>query len=138
MYKLSERIELSAAWTYSSGNMVTLSVENYLPGDDLHKPALPAGVGAVDSFEYGGPEVLNYYAGRNNYRLPAYHRLDLGIKIYRPLKKGRMGIWSVGLYNAYCRMNPVLVRKEYEYGGRAFKTLGFLPVVPSVSYTYKF
>ena len=57
---------------------------------------------------------------------------------YRPLKKGRMGIWSVGLYNAYCRMNPVLVRKEYEYGGRAFKTLGFLPVVPSVSYTYKF
>ena len=138
MYKLSERIELSAAWTYSSGNMVTLSVENYLPGDDLHKPALPAGVGAFDSFEYGGTEVLNYYAGRNNYRLPAYHRLDLGLKIYRPLKKGRMGIWSVGLYNAYCRMNPVLVRKEYEYGGRAFKTLGFLPVVPSVSYTYKF
>ena len=137
MYKLSERIELSAAWTYSSGNMVTISLENYLPGDDLHKPALPGG---EDSFEYagGGYGDLNYYAGRNNYRLPAYHRLDLGLKIYRPLKKGRMGIWSVGLYNAYCRMNPVLVRKEYEYGGRAFKTLGFLPVVPSVSYTYKF
>ena len=32
-------------------------------------------------------ESIDYYEGRNNYQLPAYHRLDLGIKIYRPKKE---------------------------------------------------
>ncbi len=39
-------------------------------------------------------ESIDYYEGRNNYQLPAYHRLDLGIKIYRPKK--RKGGWVSG------------------------------------------
>ena len=31
MHKLSKKVELSAAWTYSSGNYTTLSLENYYP-----------------------------------------------------------------------------------------------------------
>ena len=48
---------------------------------------------------------------RNNYQLPAYHRLDVGINIYRPKKKGRMGVWNISIYNVYSRMNPILVYK---------------------------
>lgn len=141
MYKLSERVELSAAWTYSSGNHITLSVEDY---EELPGPA------EGDNLSYlFSKDDISLYEGRNNYQLPAYHRLDLGVRIYRPKKNGRMGIWQVSLYNAYSRMNPVMVQKNCRWindpkelwGGRsvpAFKHVGLLPVVPSVTYTYQF
>lgn len=79
--------------------------------------------------------------------MPAYHRLDLGMNIYQNLKKGRKGIWNISLYNAYCHMNALTIKKEnYNFKGddnyhtynRAFKTLGLIPLIPSVSYTFIF
>lgn len=132
MYKLSPRVELSAAWTYASGNHQTLSLEEY------EGPTTP---------EIGGNTHVELFDARNNYQLPAYHRLDLGINIYRPKKKGRMGIWNISIYNAYCRMNPFLVYKSSDrvrdVSGQYtsvphFKKLGFMPIIPSITYTYKF
>lgn len=83
MHKISPKVELSAAWSYASGNHVTLSLENYYEN----------GTGSPtnnDNHYMDASESIDYYEGRNNYQLPAYHRLDLGIKIYRPKKKGRM------------------------------------------------
>lgn len=138
MHKLSDKVELSAAWTYSSGNYTTLSLENFRPNDHLHLPGETSSWGTVGE---------DYYDKRNNYQLPAYHRLDLGINIYRPKKKGRMGIWNVSIYNVYCRMNPIMVYKgdvkdkTSENGTtyrNAFKSVGIFPIIPSISYTYKF
>lgn len=142
MHQLSSRVELSAMWTYTSGNRLTLALENY------------EGLLGKDSYYWNYGEVkqinglmdLNYFEERNNYQLPAYHRLDLGINIYRPKKNGRMGIWNVSIYNAYCRMNPFMIRKslkatreseEYKPVPR-FKQVGIMPIIPSVTYTYKF
>lgn len=141
MYKLSERVELSAAWTYSSGNHVTLSVEDY--------EKLPFPSESNNSWQYSGDNGIDLYESRNNYQLPAYHHLDLSLRIYRPKKNGRMGIWQVSLYNAYCRMNPFMVEKNWKWmkdkenPGRersfpAFRHVGLLPAVPSVTYTYQF
>ena len=60
-------------------------------------------------------EVVDLYTRRNNYQMPAYHRLDLGLNIYRPKKKGRMGIWNISIYNVYSRMNPFMVYKSDNY-----------------------
>lgn len=144
MHKLSKKVELSAAWTYSSGNYTTLSLENYYPSDHLHQPG--------ERPFWGNGTGEDYYDQRNNYQLPAYHRLDVGINIYRPKKKGRMGIWNISIYNVYSRMNPILVYKgdvkeeagSDDYGNpnvtyrNAFKSIGIFPIIPSVSYTYKF
>lgn len=150
-HKLTPKVELTAAWTYSSGNRTTLSLESYEnPGSLLPGNLKP-------DFNYGNNfQEIDYFEGRNNYQLPAYHRLDLGIKIYRPKKKGRMGIWDISLYNAYSRMNPFMIQKttktvkefhpaEDGMGGHytykdvpCFKQVGFLPIIPSISYTYKF
>ena len=81
---------------------------------------------------------LDYYTERNNFQLPAYHRLDLGINIYRPKKKNRMGIWNISIYNVYSYMAPVSIRKGWWYNNDCFYTLGIVPIIPSVSYTYKF
>lgn len=142
MYKFSEKLELSCAWTYASGNHVTLSLENY---EGIGSPE--ASLHSSNSYV---PEI-DVFEERNNYQLPAYHRMDLGLKIYRPKKSGRMGIWQVSLYNVYCRMNPFMVYKDFksvaekEAGGKytyrivpVFKHIGFMPVLPSLSYTYQF
>lgn len=149
VYKLSHKVELSAAWTYASGNHATLSLENYdqaappeldLPSDNNYDP------GSHDYVTDWGN--IDYYDIRNNYQLPAYHRLDLAIKIFRPKKSGRLGIWTVSIYNVYSRMNPFMIYKserkvpdpDSSWGKSvpAFKQLGIIPVVPSISYTYKF
>ena len=140
-HKISPKVELSAAWSYASGNHVTLSLENYYEN----------GTGSPtnnDNHYMDASESIDYYEGRNNYQLPAYHRLDLGIKIYRPKKKGRMGIWTVSIYNVYSRMNPFMIYKSDKtvpdpgssYGKNVpvFKTIGIMPIIPSISYTYKF
>lgn len=141
MHKISPKVELSAAWSYASGNHVTLSLENYYEN----------GTGSPtnnDNHYMDASESIDYYEGRNNYQLPAYHRLDLGIKIYRPKKKGRMGIWTISIYNVYSRMNPFMIYKSDKtvpdpgssYGKNVpvFKTIGIMPIIPSISYTYKF
>ena len=144
MHKISPKVEISAAWSYASGNHVTLSLENY--------EELETGGRFDYTGGYGNDPLYNsidYYEGRNNYQLPAYHRLDLGLKIYRPKKKGRMGIWTISIYNVYSRMNPFMIYKSDKevkdsnsaYGYKyvpVFKTDGIMPIIPSISYTYKF
>lgn len=154
-HKLSQKVELTAAWTYSSGNHLTISVENYEPAQSVIPPRLQMeGYGYPDNWSPNGfEETLNAYDRRHNYQLPPYHRLDVGLTIYRPKVKGRMGIWQVGLYNAYCRMNPLYIIKDGRRGNYyplsntpgqsyvyhpVFKQVGIVPVIPSVSYTYQF
>ena len=93
-WKCSERVELNAGWVFMTGNRVTLSLENYSYPDGYPTNIVP-------SYPHKDEEMLDYYAGKNNVRLPAYHRLDVGINIYRSLRRGRTGIWNVSLYNAY-------------------------------------
>lgn len=70
------------------------------------------------------------------------------MNLHKNYKNGRKGIWNFSLYNAYCHMNAITIKKDNdndllshpsrEGWHRAFKTLSFIPVIPSVSYTYIF
>ena len=126
-----------------TGNRLSLSMYDYeLPGDQF--PDAPGIIPPTNGVQING---LGYLPTRNNIRIPPYHRLDLGMNINRFYKNGRKGIWNVSLYNAYCRMNPITVQKDYpkEYFNlpmnqrhKGFRTLSFIPIIPSVSYTYIF
>lgn len=138
-YSLSKRVTLNAGWTYMTGNRATIALENY-----QYPTGFPSTM--VPSYPKGNDETIPaYYEGKNNVRLPAYHRLDLGINIYRPRSDGRMGIWNISVYNAYSRMNPIMIRKDdsvQTMDGTAlplrFRQFSLFPIIPSVSYTYKF
>lgn len=143
-YKLNSKIDFNAGWTYMTGNCLTLSMYNYdIPGSQFtDAPTVgPPGYGN----EIDG---IDYYPSRNNVRMPAYHRLDLGMNITNDYKNGRKGIWNISVYNAYCHMNAITIQKDNENDiidfpdksswHRAFKTLSFIPIIPSVSYTYIF
>ena len=137
-YKLNDKIELNAGWTYMTGNRITLALYSYETPENQFPDAPHINNPSTD-----GVLGLDYFSGRNNVRMPAYHRLDLGVRLHKMTKKGRHTYWNIGLYNAYCRMNPMTIKKEmvtstsYEQK-RTFKTMSLLPIIPSVSYTYKF
>lgn len=140
LWKINPKTELSGSWIYQTGNRLTVSFENYLPAGsgEYMNPYYPAADSNLTP-PLIEPNQLNYYTERNNYRLPAYHRLDVGLNLYRPKKHGRMGIWNISLYNAYCYMAPVSIHKRYWSNADCyFEKLGLIPTIPSVSYTYKF
>ncbi|MDE7151389.1 MAG: hypothetical protein K2O27_03915, partial [Candidatus Amulumruptor sp.] len=78
----------------------------------------------------------------NNFRLPFYHRLDLSAK-----RNTKRGYWTFSLYNAYCNMNTIAVRRDYNFrfdsnrhtdSFPVFQKIKLIPVIPSVSYTWLF
>lgn len=140
-YRLNGKWEFNAAWTYMTGNRLTLSLYQYDILGYVFPDAPHVGSGSYSSWEQ--LTGLGYTPHRNNIRMPAYHRLDLGASLHTKTKKGREGTWSFGLYNAYCHMNAMTIKKDdsiYEHGTlrRGFRTLSLLPVIPSISYTYVF
>jgi len=90
-------------------------------------------------YVFGG--MAYEYGTRNSYRLPAYHRVDLGLT-RSPVKRGRLeSNWSFSIYNLYNRLNPfifyydaVVDEQNATLTTRARKVT-LLPLVPSVSWT---
>lgn len=124
-YKLTSHVSLSAAWTYHSGNRITL------PEGYAVQPSLPDGQADTE---------LDYiYSSPNNFSLPAYHRLDLGAEFRRTTKRGRERIWNVSVYNAYCHLNTMFVKvRKNDDGTFSARCKGYIPIIPSVSYILKF
>lgn len=118
VHKLGQKAEFSATWVYGSGQATTLPTEVYLNADNQE----------VEVFE-----------GRNNFRLRAFHHLDLGMT-FRKQKRWGERSWVIGAYNVYNRRNPFFIYKGYSDDGRTpqFRQVSLFPFIPSVSYQFKF
>ena len=144
-YKLNDKIEFNAGWTYMTGNRMTLSLYEYEPAgaEYVDSPKISGDDSHLESFDnLQSSSGIGYISERNNIRLPAYHRLDLGMSLKKKLDNGARTIWNFSLYNAYCHMNAMTIVKG-GYGSpyakhKKFQTLSLLPVIPSVSWTYEF
>jgi hypothetical protein len=127
--KLPKNISLTATWLYGSGNAITLPTTEYY--------------GAYPFLDYtASNEVTNSYAQdvskRNNFRMQAYHRMDLGLNFHKQKKWGTR-TWSVGIYNVYSRQNPYLYFIDQgDNGLKSLQKLSLFPVIPTVSYNFKF
>jgi hypothetical protein len=119
IYQASRKWTFSATWVYNTGNAVTW----------------PSGKFPVD----GAP--VYYYASRNAYRLPVYHRLDLGATVITKKTAKYEGSWTFSIYNAYGRSNPytILFQKD---PNNPLKTqvqqTTLFKMVPSLTYNLKF
>ena len=138
-YDLSDRISLSGNWVYGTGNAVTL-------------PAYDVATG-VSSFRGAGENVFNYfdsYSGsteKNSFRMSNFHRMDIGISFKKKKKWGER-TWVIGIYNAYAHNNPFFVSLDTDGSfdeetgqyteKKIFKENAILPLIPSISYNFKF
>lgn len=125
-HRFSERIDIGIVWVYGTGNAVTLALERYL---------------SIDGTLYGGQtgySEIEHIEKRNNYRMPAYHRLDVGVNFNKETKWGER-TWSIGFYNLYNRNNPFYLYFDLDYkGDRHLYQVGLFPIIPSISYHFKF
>ena len=112
VYTISKKIELSAEWVYGTGNAITLPIGTY------------AGLNG---------ENITIYGARNAYRMPAYHRGDISIRFTKEKKRWERA-WIISVYNVYNRQNPFFI---YEESGN-FYQVSLFPIIPSVSYQFKF
>ena len=85
-YQLTDRWTLNAAWVFNSGQAFTAPSSKYQ---------------VIDNWIY-------YYAERNGYRAPDYHRLDVSASWTKKGKKVTRQ-WVFGIYNLYNRYNPFLI-----------------------------
>jgi hypothetical protein len=128
MHRFSKSLDVSAAWVYNSGARATVALEAY-------------DAPIIEGANVGGSPVVPHVEYRNNYALPAYHRLDLGLN-YRRRAPRWTSTWSLNIYNVYSRMNPFFVyMSSEEIGGQrksALREASLFPVIPSISYSITF
>ena len=134
-HKFSDRIDVSASWVYSTGSTGTLAMQYNNP------------LSVPQTEQMWHENKLPYINSRNNYRLNAYHRLDLGINFHKQKRWG-MRTWNFSIYNAYNQMNPFMVYPSNESSydletgdvdtRDVLKQVTLFPIIPSVSYTIKF
>lgn len=128
-YSFTENIKAHARWRFASGRPITFSYQDYLSSEELYR-----GKYSYKKYKFNAHFRDNsYYPSRNNLRLPSYHRLNISVSFKKKTKWGTRK-WHVGLYNAYCRLNPTYV---VEYSGDFYQTTLF-PVIPFVKYSFSF
>jgi hypothetical protein len=133
IYSISKRVNVSATWVFYTGNAVTF----------------PSGKYEIDG------QVINYYTERNGYRMPNYHRLDIGVTLYNKDTKiitdpetGKEtevprkweSSWNFSVYNAYARENAysITFKENAETGKTEAVQLALFKIIPSITYNFKF
>lgn len=124
MYKLNNRWTINAAWVFNSGQAFTAPSGKYQ---------------VIDNWIY-------YYAERNGYRAPDYHRLDVSAVLKcgkRKEGRGKRRVeseWVFGIYNLYNRYNPFLINFEDSDNGARTKAKQYslFGIVPSVAFNIQF
>jgi hypothetical protein len=148
MYNIGKRISLSAAWTYATGNAVTIpesvhSAEN-MNGTIQNYLFEKYNVNAYN-FSYGN--FVEVYGAKNNQRMQAFHHLDIGIQIKNKEKPDRKrkweGIWEVSIYNVYNHKNAFFYYVDMVHSRSGdmryvLKKVCIFPFIPSFSYNFKF
>ena len=150
-YKIKENITLSTNWVYGTGNALTLPVAVYpsvlyppdRTGTSVYGDGLPISFPGQTT-HYRDKTELFIFSEKNAYRLPAYHRLDINLTMTKQKKRG-IRTFNIGLYNAYNHHNPYYL--VYAYNSDAsgnldasgeFRTVSLFPVMPTISYSFKF
>lgn len=126
-WEISPKITVSATWIFGTGGALTL----------------PQGLFYFQDLNYLGDEVVTEYSGRNAYRMPNYHRMDLGCVWNIKPEKGKNKL-AFNIFNAYNRRNTFFIYYELEtdVNGNGIryvpKQISLFPVLPSVAWNFNF
>ena len=117
MYKINNRWSLNAAWVFNSGQAFTAPSGKYQ---------------LIDNWIY-------YYAERNGYRAPDYHRMDVSA-VWTKKRSWGTQQWVFSIYNLYNRYNPYLIDFEDSENGARTRAVQYslFGIVPSVAFNIKF
>jgi hypothetical protein len=119
-YNLSRRFFFTGSWTYHTGRPVTIPLAAF-PVEKM---------------------TVAYFSGRNQYRIPDYHRLDIAFVFEGNHKRKKRGeaTWVLSIYNVYGRKNPYTIFFKSAGSGvpEPYQLSILGSALPSVSYNLKF
>lgn len=131
IYNLCPHWTLSSVFVFGTGNALTLPTGrvNYNVGFNVSQRTVSY-------------TSMNQYEAINNYRLPAYHRLDL-CATYSPASKKKKRFsssWSFNVYNVYNRHNPYFIYMDINQTERSLqgKMVYLFPITPAIGWNFKF
>lgn len=144
-YRISDRVEFSASWIYSSATAMTAPQGYYFANfaDGLGRVGVITSSGITSRPITEQIQPVPYFGSLNSYRGQDYHRMDLSIVLKRMKKKSER-FWEFGVFNAYNRKNALYYYLEASNdsvnGGQRYelKKKTLFPILPSISYNFKF
>lgn len=134
--RINDKWNFNLAWVYMTG----------LP----YTPAI--GRQIMSYGEDGEYYEAMIYGDRNSARMAAYHRLDAGLSYTKTTKRNRKAVWTFSIYNLYNRQNPYFYYYNQSNSSELWKpgyydgenhsmkmySVGFFPVIPTISYKLYF
>lgn len=128
IHELNKRVSFTLTWVYGTGSAISLPVGRFIlqniPGDNV--------------------QIVPEYTSRNSFRMADYHRLDLGL-VWRFKPRWGESDLTFSIYNAYNRRNPYFIYFEEVRDTQTdiitsfkAKQVSLFPVIPSVTYNFKF
>ncbi len=143
---INDKWDFSASWIYGTGTAHTLATERYY--GDQGSYGYGGGLGGIigsGNILWSSDRPMGNFSGevqhidsRNSIRAANYHRLDVSFQKTTEKKWGE-STWTFGVYNLYNRKNPF-----YYYiggdsrGNRALRRVSLFPLIPSVTWSFKF
>ena len=117
IYRLNNRWTFNGAWVFNTGQAFTAPSGKYQIEDNW----------------------VYYYAERNGYRAPDYHRLDISAVWTKSYRRSTHE-WVFSIYNLYNRYNPFLINFEDSENGARTRAVQYslFGIVPSVTFNIKF
>ena len=123
-YELNKKWKFGAVFIYGSGNAISLPERFYVLNGVLTQD----------------------FSRINEYRLGAYHRLDLSATLtpHPDRKKKFESFWVFSVYNVYDHLNPYFIyydQKGNPYSGNMqieARQVSLFPVLPAVTWNFKF
>jgi len=119
IYDITPKISISALFVYYTGNAVTF----------------PSGKYVING------ETQFLYTERNGYRMPAYHRMDIGVTWLRKNTVKYESSWNFSVYNLYGRENAYSITfRQNEDNPNVTEAVqtSLFRWVPSITYNFKF
>lgn len=136
IYELNDHMEFSANWSYGTGAALTF------PEGVYYAPSSPL-LGFWDLNQGQDLDVIIDYGSRNNFRLPAFHRLDINFRVYKKYPKIET-FWNFGIFNVYNRRNPYFLFLRADYSDNPsspeikVRKMSLLPILPEINFGFKF
>ncbi|MGL4631836.1 MAG: TonB-dependent receptor [Leadbetterella sp.] len=142
IYKFNSRITFSATYVYGTGNAITMPIgtfnTNGHSGDVYVKSSTEEKLNAFPFYR----RTVNEYGPKNSWRAEAFKRLDVGIQFTKQKKRFER-TWELSIYNALNNRNPFFYNIEqkggfYDEGKVVLNKYSIFPLIPSLSYNFKF
>ena len=133
--KFDRRNDVSVALTYNYKKWTFGLVFIYATGNAI---TLPNSWYIIDN------TITYEYAPRNTIRMIPYHRLDLSATYHFKKREKFSSELNISVYNVYSRLNPYFLYINTEgdpYNGSLTikaKQVSLFPILPSVTYNFKF